>query len=639
MKQLLLIPIYVLATVVLVGQTPCNNGMAGPYPCNGYDLQSQLSLSTFNAGAGNDSWGWTDPQTGTEYVLMGLDNGTGFVDISDPVNPVYLGKLPTHTTSSSWRDVKVYNNYAFVVSEAGGHGMQVFDLTRLRNVTNPPQTFTEDAHYGGFGSAHNIVINEDSGYAYAVGTSNYNGGPQFINIQDPLNPVGEGGFGMDFYSHDAQVVTYNGPDADYVGREILIGSNESFVSIVDITDKSNPQGISTISYSNVVYTHQGWFTEDQKYFILGDEIDEITYGFNTKTVVFDFTDLDNPQLHFDYYGPTPAVDHNGYVLGDTYYLANYRAGMRAIDISNIDGESFTETGFFDTYPNSNGASTSGAWNVYPYFISGNIVISDISRGLFIVKSSTLDTVDPIAVCQDFTGQLDENGDFVLEASEIDGGSSDNSGFTSLSVSPDTFTCDDLGANTVTLTVTDPSGNTDTCTATVTVVDILAPLPTCPSNATVNYDNGQSYYTLPDYVAQGTISATDNCTTAPAISQSPIPGTQLTEGIYTVAFEISDDAGNSVDCSFQLTVENILSTGQPNEENTFLIFPNPFSNTLTIEAGAVNLKSIQVFDVLGKTVLRNENMQTNAANLDVSALPSGMYFVRINGEITKRVVKY
>ena len=67
------------------------------------------------------------------------------------VNPVYLGKLPTHTSSTTWRDVKVYNNYAFIVSEAGGHGMQVFDLTRLRDVANPPETFTEDAHYDGFG--------------------------------------------------------------------------------------------------------------------------------------------------------------------------------------------------------------------------------------------------------------------------------------------------------------------------------------------------------------------------------------------------------------------------------------------------------------------------------------------------------
>ena len=156
---------FLLVSFITIGQTPCVNGTAGDYSCNGYDLQSFIPFSTFNAESGNDSWGWTDPQDGTEYALMGLNNGTVFIDISDPINPIYLGKLPTHTTSTTWRDVKVYNNHAFIVSEAGGHGMQVFDLTRLRNVSNAPETFTEDAHYNGFGSSHNIVINEETGFA------------------------------------------------------------------------------------------------------------------------------------------------------------------------------------------------------------------------------------------------------------------------------------------------------------------------------------------------------------------------------------------------------------------------------------------------------------------------------------------
>ncbi|HBC02806.1 MAG TPA: regulator, partial [Aequorivita sp.] len=159
MKKILPVLALFFATFSFA-QTPCENGTAGQYPCNGLDLLSRISLSTFGSDRGNDSWGWTDPLDGKEYALMGLGNGTAFVDITDPVNPIYLGKLPTHTDSSTWRDIKVYNDHAFIVSEAGGHGMQVFDLTRLRNVTNAPETFTEDAHYDGFGHCHNIVINE-----------------------------------------------------------------------------------------------------------------------------------------------------------------------------------------------------------------------------------------------------------------------------------------------------------------------------------------------------------------------------------------------------------------------------------------------------------------------------------------------
>jgi len=325
---------------------------------------------------------------GKEYAIVCLDNGTAFIDISNPENPVYLGKLPTATDNSPWRDAKVYQNHAFIVSEAPGHGMQVFDLTKLRNVSNPPQTFTADTRYTGFGSAHNIVINENTGFAYCVGTSTFQGGPHFVNIQDPMNPIAANGFisdGGDSYSHDAQVITYNGPDTDYTGKEILIGSNQIEIVIADVTDKNNPTTIATINYDAIGYTHQGWFTEDQRFFLLGDELDEQRVGFNTRTIVFDFEDLDNPKFHMNYIGNTPAIDHNGYVKGNKFYLANYRAGIRIIDISDIASKSMTEIGFFDTFPFNDSAGFSGAWNVYPYFESGHIVISDINAGFILVK--------------------------------------------------------------------------------------------------------------------------------------------------------------------------------------------------------------------------------------------------------------
>ncbi|WP_367182292.1 choice-of-anchor B family protein [uncultured Aquimarina sp.] len=394
MKRLTLALCFLVSFTICHSQTPCTNGFAGSYPCKDYDLMSTITLSQMNASSGNDSWGWTDTQTSKEYAIIGLNNGTAFIDISNPTNPVYLGKLPTATGNSLWRDVKVYDNHAFIVSEASGHGMQVFDLTRLRNVSNPPATFSADTRYTQFGNAHNIVINEDTGFAYIVGAQRgsgpYNGGPLFVNIQDPKNPINAGGFlsgGQRAYTHDAQVVTYNGPDPDYNGREILIGSNEIEVVIADITDKSNPTTISTIQYTNIGYTHQGWFTDDMRYFLLGDETDEQGVGFNTRTIIFDFEDLDNPQQHMIYNGPTPAIDHNGYVKGDKFYLANYRAGFRVIDIADIGNTNINEIGYFDTYPSSNSASFNGAWNIYPYFNSGNIVISDIEGGFFLVRKS------------------------------------------------------------------------------------------------------------------------------------------------------------------------------------------------------------------------------------------------------------
>nr|WP_245710150.1 choice-of-anchor B family protein [Winogradskyella thalassocola] len=368
-------------------QFPCINGMAGNYPCGDFDLMSHISVEELGGtGAeGNDSWGWTDPETGKEYALIGTTTSSAFVDISDAANPIFLGRLPTATVNSLWRDIKVYNNHAFIVSEAPGHGMQVFDLTRLRNVENPPETFTTDANYNAFGNAHNIVIDEVSGFAYIVGSNTFGGGPHFVNIQNPINPTSAGGYASDSYSHDAQVVTYNGPDSDYTGKEILIGSNENEIVIVDVTDKNAPTQISTIDYSNIGYTHQGWFTEDLTYFILGDELDEINFGSNSRTLVFDFTDLDNPTFKMEYLGPTAAIDHNVYVVGNTLYIANYSAGLRAVDISNIDSGVMVETGYIDTFPENNNTAFNGAWNIYPFFDSGNIVVSDIEGGLFIVR--------------------------------------------------------------------------------------------------------------------------------------------------------------------------------------------------------------------------------------------------------------
>lgn len=372
------------------GAVPCQNGLAGAYPCNGFDLLGTLDLNALEASAGNDIWGWTDPETGKEYALMGLDNGTAFIDISAAGAPLLLGKLPTATTASPWRDIKVYGNVAYIVAEANAHGVQVFDLTKLRNVPNAPQTFTEDGRYTGLGSAHNIVVNEASGFAYPVGTARddaFNGGVHFLDLQNPLVPLAAGGWGANGYTHDAQVVTYNGPDQDHTGAEIFIGANEDQVVVVDISNKINPVALSALPYPNIGYTHQGWFTEDQRYFILGDELDEINDGFNTRTLVFDMTDLDNPVLHHTYLGPTKAIDHNGYVVGNDFYLANYTAGIRLLDISGIAGKTVEEIGYFDTFPTNDNTQFDGAWSVYPYFESGKIVVSDISGGFFVIKKS------------------------------------------------------------------------------------------------------------------------------------------------------------------------------------------------------------------------------------------------------------
>ncbi|MEM7416272.1 MAG: choice-of-anchor B family protein [Gemmatimonadota bacterium] len=389
---------------VMGDEVRCSDeGEAAAFTCESVDLLSFLPVSDMGANRGmstNDVWGWTDPDSGREIVLVGMSDQTAFVDITNPGNPVYLGRLPMPETANAsvWRDMKVYANHMYVVSDgAAEHGMQVFDLTHLRDLDGSnPVTFEADAHYTEIASAHNIVINEETGYAYSVGSSGggetCGGGLHMINIQDPKNPTFAGCF-QDMttgrqrtgYSHDAQCVVYHGPDEDYQGREICLGSNETALSIADVTDKSNPVAVSMASYPNVAYSHQGWLSEDHAYFFMGDELDETGGNVtNTRTLIWDLADLDDPVLAQEYMSDTKSTDHNLYILGNTMYQSNYKSGLRVLDVS--DPENPVPVGNFDTVPyGGDDAQMTGSWSNYPYFESGVVVVTSGREGLFIVR--------------------------------------------------------------------------------------------------------------------------------------------------------------------------------------------------------------------------------------------------------------
>ncbi len=371
----------------------CTNGFAAGYPCSNVDLLAQLTLTDLGGGAGNDIWGWTDSATGNEYAIMGMSTGTAFVDISDPENPYLVGTLPTATSNSAWRDMKTYADHAFIVSEASGHGMQVFDLTQLRNVTSPPVNFAATTRYTQFGNSHNIAINEESGFAYAVGTDTCSGGLHMVDITTPTSPSNAGCYSGDGYTHDVQCVNYAGPDPDYAGAELCFASNEDTVTVVDVTSKSAPRQVSRTAYFGSGYTHQGWLTEDHAYFLLDDEFDESQYRHNTATYVWDVSNVDAPTMTGKHLGSTKAIDHNQYVLGNHSYQANYRAGLRILEITDAAGGSLSEVAHFDIYPGSDARAFNGAWSVYPYFDSGVVIVSGIEQGLFVLQS-TLDGDPP-----------------------------------------------------------------------------------------------------------------------------------------------------------------------------------------------------------------------------------------------------
>lgn len=385
---------YALTAAAPQTRINCTNGMAGAYPCAGVDLLAHLPLNAIGAEDGtvfgNDHWGWTDPQTNRHYVIFGLTNGTSFIDITDPENPIYLGKLPSHTGAAVYRDVKVYQNVAYIVADnIPGHGMQMFDLTQLRNVANPPVAFSETAHYDGMGSVHTIWINQETGYLYAIlrnTGSTCNMGIQMLNLQTPTSPTLAGCLDLaEAPISSAECVVYDGPDLDYQGHEVCFLASDDNVSIADVSNKAAPSIIERFTYPGIMRAHQGSMTADLHYWLMADMHDEMHHGHNTRTHIFDITDLDNPVVLGYYEMNTSAMDHSLFIVGDYVYEANLRAGLQIFDISHLPNTSLIPSGYFDVDAASNSTTMNGAWSVYPFWSDNIVTISDTDRGLFITQ--------------------------------------------------------------------------------------------------------------------------------------------------------------------------------------------------------------------------------------------------------------
>jgi choice-of-anchor B domain-containing protein len=378
-------------------EIPCADGRAGGFSCDNVDLLAFLPLAALGAGGGesvSDVWGWTDPETGREYALVGRSGGASIVDVTDPSSPLHVGTVTAPPSGA--RDLKTYSDHLYFTGDAAGeHGLVVFDLTRLRDVAEVPATFEPDTVYRGIASAHNLVIDTEAGFAYPVGASGggqtCGGGLHMVDIREPTNPTFAGCYtdteGLLYAgrTHDAQCVIYRGPDENFTGQQICFASNETALRIVDVTDKGNPIPISAATYPRLVYVHQGWLTEDQRYFFMNDELDELVgQADKTRTLVWDVMELDDPLFVGEFYAETGATDHNLYIKGNLMYQANYNAGMEVWDIS--DPENPVQIGSFDTTPwEGDPPGFNGAWTAYPFFESGTVLVTSIKEGLFLLR--------------------------------------------------------------------------------------------------------------------------------------------------------------------------------------------------------------------------------------------------------------
>ncbi|TQV90664.1 hypothetical protein V2A60_006876 [Cordyceps javanica] len=391
------------------GATKCSNGKAGEYSCRNVDLAGFLRHQDTGSGdrEGNDIWAWTSSSSGREFGIVGQTDGTAFVEVLSDGSLQYVGRLPTQTVPSTWRDIKVLGDHAYIGAESPDHGLQIFDLNKLLSIDpENPKTFNIStdltAHYNEFGSSHNIVVHDTTNTISAVGTKpkdGCNAGLWMIDVSDPSKPKKSGCVSNDGYVHDAQCVIYSGPDQKFNGREICFNYNEDTLTIVDITERSSPKQLSRTTYKGATYTHQGWLADkEMRYLLLDDELDEMqktgpAANQKTTTYIVDIADLSKPVFSGLYQSPVKSIDHNQYVVNGLSYQSNYGSGLRIVDVSSVvedpTGASFKEAGFFDVHPEDDGrggeATFHGSWSVYPWLKSGYILINSIERGVYSVK--------------------------------------------------------------------------------------------------------------------------------------------------------------------------------------------------------------------------------------------------------------
>lgn len=396
------------ALVELAGPAPCEDGLAaGYFPCRGIDLEAYVSLAAMRLGAtsGSNLWGFASGNDGREYAVFGLNNGTAVVDVTDPAHPVVVGSI--QGPDSLWREVKVYqvwssarrtyDAYAYVVSEGPTAGLQILDLSEL------PRAVSLAATARLFDTAHTVALAhvdpatgiwDGEGFPpvlYLDGARNPVAGIAALDLSDPLSPSLLGTYTRS-YGHDVWTGVFSGTRASschpaHDPCDVVVNWAGDAIRILDWTDKKDPQVIGELTYPDLAYAHSGWISPDRDFLFSMDEYDERETHANTRVRVIDIRDLSAPRLAAVWTGPTQAIEHNGYTRGDRYFMSHYERGLSVLDVS--DPLAPAERAFFDTFPPADSAEFHGAWGVYPFLPSGNILVSNLdgAGGLYILRET------------------------------------------------------------------------------------------------------------------------------------------------------------------------------------------------------------------------------------------------------------
>lgn len=335
-----------------------------PSPARPQEFGGVRYLGQFTPPSGGSytagCWGWTDTLSGREYAILGNQCGTAIVEVTNVAAMVERDFVPG--PCSSWREIAVHRNYAYVVSEAGG-GTQIIDLSYLPDSVHLVKSFTHTSGVKNTSRAHTVGAHD--GHLYLNGCANWSpGGILIFDLADPENPLYRGEY-AGTYIHDSFVKN------DTIFGAAIYGTG---IVLVDATVKTAPVPLYTIGYAGAG-THNLATTADGAYILSTDEI-----GSTAKTLKI--WDRATSVKVAEYAGSPTAIVHNVFVREDLAIMSYYTAGIRVVDLT--DPADPVEVGGYDTYAGDAGIYD-GAWSVYPFFPSGKIIIGDMASGMYVVE--------------------------------------------------------------------------------------------------------------------------------------------------------------------------------------------------------------------------------------------------------------
>jgi choice-of-anchor B domain-containing protein len=364
MKHLLLLT-WSLCTVSAAAQTSLNMLLRS--------IWLDPTLPTSSGLTYNDIWGYSTPDNGREYAIMGSLTKVHFIDITNPDAPVEVEAI-AGGGSSLWRDMKTYSKYAYSVADQNTttEGLMVFSLSDLPNsVTKVLQTTAF------FERCHNIFIEEATGRLYAAGCNTQSSGLIVLDLTtDPANPT---------------LLASVALSGNYV-HDVFVRNNIAFCShgfnglyAYDMTLPGSPMTLGSLSgYAETGYNHSSWMTGDGNRLVFCDE----THGSSVK--IADIQDLENMSVISLFKSAllaplhTNSIAHNPFIKGDSVYVSYYHEGVQVFDISNP--ADVQRVAYYDTHTtHSNYGGYDGAWGVYPFLPSGNIIASDTKTGLYVLS--------------------------------------------------------------------------------------------------------------------------------------------------------------------------------------------------------------------------------------------------------------